>query len=95
MEFRRAVDIGLMRPLRRWPFQGLWYIPLWVAPGQVFAQLSDYAEAVGFGAWGKVPEALLIGICDLTGNVGAVPFLLEQKSVEVNQQEGLTFIISA
>jgi len=57
---------------------------LWVAPGQVFAQLSDYAEAVGSGAWGKVQEALLIGIRDLTGNVGSVPFLLEQRSVEVS-----------
>jgi hypothetical protein len=90
-----AVDIGLTSPLRRWSFQGLWHIALWVAPGQVFAQLSDHAEAVGSGAGGKVRKALLVAISDLTGNARHLPFLLEQKAVEVSQQLGLTLVISA
>ena len=90
-----GVDIGWVSLFGGDAFQGFWHIALWVAPGQVFAQLSDHAEAVGAAAWGKVRKTLLIAVRDLAGHAGGFPFLVEKKSVEVTQQLGLTLIISA
>jgi len=49
-----AIDIGLMSPCGRDAFQGFGHIAERIAPGQVLAQLSDYTEAIGAGAWGKL-----------------------------------------
>jgi len=95
LDLRVGVDIGGVSPFGRDGFQGFGHIGLWVAPGQVFAQLSDHAEAVGAAAGGKVQKALLVAISDLRGNARHLPFLLEQKAVEVSQELGLTLIISA
>jgi len=54
LDLRVAVDIGPVSPVGGDYPQRLGHIAKRIAPGQVFAQLSDYAEAIGAGAWGKL-----------------------------------------
>jgi len=88
-----GVDIGLVSPVGGDYFQGLGHIAEGIAPGQILAQLSDHAEAVGAAAWAKVRKAVKIALSGLLGNARLAQLLLEQKTVEVSQQLRLTVII--
>ena len=88
-----SVDIGLMSPLG-WDYsERFGYITERIAPGEILAQLFDYAKTVIAGAWGKVRKAVKIPIHNFSGDARLVYLLFDQKAVEVSQQLRLRLIM--